>query len=97
LVNKADDPEEVKVRVARALSAGHRGFTEEGFARKWQQVKQQDYHPPTCSRMAAAGMAECASCPLRGRISSPLVLGRPVAAPPASTPVMPPPAPTADP
>lgn len=97
LINKADDPEEVKVRVARALSAGHHGFTEEGFARKWQQVKQQNYHPPTCSRMAAAGMAECASCPLRGRISSPLVLGRPVAVPPASTPVMPPPAPTADP
>lgn len=84
LINKSDDPFDLKTKVARGISVGHRSFTEDSFRRKWEQVQQQDYHPPTCSRMAAAGMPECAGCPLRGKISSPLVLGRPSAAPPVS-------------
>ena len=91
LINKSDDDEALKQKVARGISCGHPGFTEEGLATKWQQVVRQDYHPPTCSRMASAGMPECASCPQRGRISSPLVLGRFTATAPAFSPL---PAPT---
>lgn len=96
LINKSDDDEPTKLKVARALSSGHKDFTEEGFQSKWQQVKAQDYHPPTCNRMRGAGMSECASCPLMGNISSPLVLGRPQAAPHRDDHVLPPPAPAAD-
>ena len=98
LINKSDDTDELKLKVARGISVGHAGFTEDGFARKWRQVQEQGYHPPTCSRMAAAGMPECAGCPLKGKISSPLVLGRPTAAAPQSdATVKPLPAPPADP
>lgn len=98
LINKSDEPDDIKRKVARGISIGHPGFTEENFALKWHQVQQQDYHPPTCSRMAAAGMPECSSCPMRGKISSPLVLGRPGAPRAPSDSTVPPlPAPAADP
>lgn len=84
MINKSDDDEPTKMAYAQAVSEGHPGYSADALGRKWQQVVDQDYHPPTCSRMAAAGMPECAACPLRGKISSPLVLGRPVAAAPAS-------------
>lgn len=90
LINKADDAYTTKERVARAVSTGHAGFTEHGFAAKWKQVQQQDYHPPTCKVMANAGMPECAGCPLRGRVSSPLVLGYPQAQVAPSTSAIPP-------
>jgi uncharacterized protein DUF927 len=77
LINKSDESYEIKERVARGISVGHKDFDEGTFRRKWSQTQEQNYHPPTCSRMAAAGMPECATCPLRGKISSPLVMGRP--------------------
>jgi hypothetical protein len=76
LIWKSDDDEESKWRVARAVSAGHAGFSEDAFAAKWNQTRKQDYHPPTCRVMQGAGMLECAGCPFRGKISSPLTLGR---------------------
>lgn len=98
LINKSDDDFALKTKVARGISVGHRSFSEDTFRRKWEQVQQQDYHPPTCSRMAAAGMPECAGCPLRGKISSPLVLGRPSAAAPVNDATLKPlPAQAADP
>lgn len=97
LINKAEDPEPTKFKVAQALSNGHPKYDQSAFLQKWHQVQAQDYHPPTCSRMAAAGMAECATCPKRGKISSPLVLGRPVAHPPSDASLPPQPAPPADP
>jgi hypothetical protein len=98
LINKSDDDAQLKWRVAQGVSVGHPGYSPESLQRKWLTVQQQDYHPPRCAQMAAAGMPECASCPLRGKISSPLVLGRPSAAPVASGHVLqPPPASPADP
>lgn len=97
LINKSDDTEELKLHVARGISSGHAGFTEPGFLQKWQQVQTQNYHPPTCSRMAAAGMPECGACPHRGKISSPLVLGRLVHREDNGAAVPLPPAPVADP
>lgn len=91
LINKSEDDDAAKERVARAVSMGHPGFTEAGFAQKWQQVRRQDYHPPTCKKMADAGMPECAACPMRGKISSPLVLGRPQAQPAPVNAAIPPP------
>lgn len=97
LINKSDDPEDLKERVARAVSAGHPGFNEGEFQRKWAVTKSQNYHPPRCSQMRAAGMGECATCPLNGKISSPLVLGRVKPAPqPANDVLQPPPARPAD-
>lgn len=98
LINKSDDSDDAKWRAARAVSKGHPSFSEDGLQSKWAQVQQQDYHPPTCNRMAGAGMPECASCPMRGKISSPLVLGRPVYVPPSDAAIPPPaPAPPVDP
>ena len=77
LVNKSDDTPAQKEAIARAISAGHAGFTEGAFQTKWVQVQRQDYHPPTCRSFANAGMPECATCPFNGRIASPLSLGRP--------------------
>lgn len=100
LIWKASDDLPKRERVARAVSVGHPGFSEAGFAAKWKQTQQQDYHPPTCKQLAAAGMPECATCPMRGRISSPLTLGYPTpalqqrpAAVPAPVPVQLAPAP----
>lgn len=98
LINKSDDDEATKWTVAKAISQGHPGYDEAGLTAKWAQVQQQDYHPPTCNRLAGAGMAECSSCPMRGKISSPLVLGRTVYVPPSEAAIPPPtPAPTVDP
>lgn len=97
LLNKSDDSEDTKVKVARGISSGHPGFTEPHFQQKWQQVQIQNYHPPTCSRMAAAGMPECGTCPHRGKISSPLVLGRIVHREDNGAALPLPPAPVADP
>lgn len=77
LINKSDDPAPVKEKVARGLSVGHPGFTEAEFSRKWAQTQQQDYHPPTCDKLYGAGMPQCAACPLRGSIRTPVALGRP--------------------
>lgn len=77
LINKADDDDSVKIKVARHLSQGHPGFSEGVFLTKWGQVRHQNYHPPTCKRMSDMGMPECARCPLRGSIKSPVALGRP--------------------
>lgn len=71
----AETPE-VKERVARHLSSGHPGFTEEGFTQKWAQTQRQNYEPSTCERFATLGMPECATCPLRAQVKSPVVLGR---------------------
>ena len=97
LLNKSDDTEELKLKVARGISSGHPGFSESHFLQKWQQVQVQNYHPPTCSRMQAAGMPECAACPHRGKISSPLVLGRIVHREDTGAALPLPPAPPADP
>lgn len=94
LIWKSDEPLPTKEKVARAVSVGHAGFSEAGFASKWKQVQQQDYHPPTCKQFAAAGMPECATCPMRGRISSPLVLGYPQAPVQNKLSAIPPPPPT---
>lgn len=97
LINKSNDDDTVKWRVAVGVSRGHRAYSEDGLRQKWQQVLSQDYHPPTCSRMQGAGMPECASCPMRGKISSPLVLGRVVYVPPTEAAIPPPaPAPPVD-
>lgn len=80
LVHKADDADDKKLRVARALSDGHPSFSEGEFLAKWDQVIAQDYEPPTCDTFARLGMPECRSCPLRATCKSPVVLGR--AAPP---------------
>lgn len=77
LINKAEDTDEVKYKVARAVSSGHAGFDEAELGRKWQQVQQQGYHPPQCARLEAFGMHECKRCPLRGSITSPISLGYP--------------------
>ena len=97
LINKSDDSDELKLRVARGISVGHPGFDEGHFQAKWHQVQVQNYHPPTCSRMAAAGMPECGTCPHRGKISSPLVLGRVVHRVDNGAALPLPPAPAADP
>lgn len=94
LIWKADDAPAVKERVARAVSIGHPGFSEAGFSQKWQQVQAQNYHPPTCGKLAGFGLPECAACPLRSRISSPLVLGYPQASAVPNTAVIQPPTPT---
>ncbi len=93
LVNKAADDEAVKWKVAKGLSCGHPGYDEGALANKWAQTQQQDYEPPTCARMQSLGMTQCLTCPVRGSVASPVVLGRPVAvladmspAPPASPP-----------
>jgi hypothetical protein len=78
LVNKSDNDEDQKWEVAKAISKGHSSYDEGALSAKWSQTQAQDYHPPTCNRLAGAGMRECKSCPLQGKISSPLVLGRPV-------------------
>lgn len=93
LINKAGDDEGVKARAAVAISKGHPQFSNEGLAHKWSQVQQQDYHPPTCSTFASLGMAECAACPLRHAIKSPVSVGRVAAT--AFTPTPPAPAPQA--
>lgn len=80
LINKADDPREVKLRVAHAISAGHPGYTPGGLEQKWSQVEAQDYHPPTCAKMSGLGMAACATCPMRAAIKSPVSLTRVAAA-----------------
>jgi hypothetical protein len=95
LIWKSDDALTAKEKVARAVSTGHAGFNEASFAGKWKQVQQQDYHPPTCKQFAAAGMPECAACPMRGRISSPLVLGYPQAPVQAKLSAVPAPVPEA--
>lgn len=97
LINKSDDTDELKVKVAEAISVGHAGYSPGHFRQKWQQVQTQGYHPPTCSRMRAAGMPECATCPHWGKISSPLVLGRVVHREDVGAALPPPPAPAADP
>lgn len=97
LLNKSDDSEDLKLKVARGISSGHPGYSEPHFLQKWQQVQVQNYHPPTCSRMAAAGMPECGACPHRGKISSPLVLGRVVHREDSGAALPLPPAPVADP
>ena len=96
LINKSDDPEPTKIAVARAVSRGHSGFSEESFQRKWATVQQQDYHPPRCEQMASAGLPECSVCPMRGKISSPLVVGRITPMAPSDAAVPPPPAPPAE-
>lgn len=93
LINKSDNTDAEKWEVAKALSKGHRDYTEAGLATKWEQVLQQNYHPPLCNRMAGAGMPECNGCPYRGKISSPLVLGRPVIELPREAPIAPAPQP----
>lgn len=92
LINKADDDGDTKAQLAREISQGHPGFSPEALDRKWRQVVDQDYHPPTCARLEAAGLPECSACPLRGKISSPLVLGRPriLPASDAAVPLTPP-------
>lgn len=96
LINKSDDTDDLKYRVAQGVSVGHPSYDPGSFQRKWQQVREQDYHPPRCLQMERAGLPECASCPYKGKISSPLVLGRPSATPVSSSQVLqPPPARTA--
>lgn len=92
LINKSDDEPQTKATLALEISQGHPSFSPDGLDRKWQQVVAQDYHPPTCARLGAAGLPECATCPLRGKISSPLVLGRPriLPASDAAVPLTPP-------
>lgn len=96
LVNNAADDEAVKFKIARHLSTGYPTFTEAEFSAKWAQTQRQNYHPPSCSRMAMMGMPECARCPLRATIKSPVSLGQPQL-PPAAAPDMQPavPEPTA--
>lgn len=89
LIWKSDDDYSVKEHLARSVSSGHPGFDEASFQLKWQQVQQQDYHPPTCKAIEAAGCQQCATCPMRTRISSPLVLGRPQPAVAPSTAAVP--------
>lgn len=99
LINKSDNDEEQKWAVAIGVSKGHPGYDPASLTAKWDQVQSQDYHPPTCARMRGAGMRECQSCPLFGKISSPLVLGRPVLEAPRDEilpPPVSPPAPVAD-
>lgn len=88
LVHGAADPLEKREAVAKALSSGHPGYSDGDFAVKWTQTQQQNYQPPTCERMAGLGMPECAACPLRRSVRSPVVLGRVSAAPvpPATAP-----------
>lgn len=94
LVNKSDDTREIKLRVARAISQGHPSFSEGVLAQKWAQVEQQDYHPPTCAKMAGLGMSACGTCPMRTAIKSPVSLTRVAAAnlgvQPAQSPAPPP-------
>jgi hypothetical protein len=97
LINKSDDTDDLKLRVARGVSVGHAGFSEQAFQAKWQLTKHQNYHPPRCVQMAGAGMPECATCPHRGKISSPLVLGRFVAPAHSSSAVLQPAPQPADP
>ena len=94
LINKSDEDEAVKLRVAHAISQGHPTYTPGGLEQKWAQVQQQDYHPPTCAKMAGLGMSACGTCPMRAAIKSPVSLTR-VAA--ASLNVQPAPAPAPSP
>lgn len=97
LVHRSAEEPDTKLRVAHTLSSGHPGYDPQALEAKWAQVERQNYQPPTCATFAGAGMAECATCPLRGSIKSPVVLGRPqapVAAPdPPAVPIPPPPLP----
>lgn len=92
-INKSEDTPTGKYALARAMSAQHPGFSEESFAQKWAQVQQQDYHPPTCAKFEELGMGECAACPFRGKIRSPLAIGRTQATAPAVPVQLPPPIP----
>lgn len=80
MVAASSEAPDVKERVARALSDGHPGFTEEDFSRKWAQAQAQQYQPATCSKLSQLGMPQCNGCPHAGKIASPVVLGRPRAA-----------------
>lgn len=91
LIWGSSESDATKDKVARAMSQGHPGFNEAGFAGKWQQVKSQNYHPPTCASLEKAGLPECARCPFRGKISSPIVHGYPQAAIAPSISAVPPP------
>lgn len=96
LINRAEEPDHVKLRVAHAVSSKHPGYTPEGLEEKWAQVQRQNYHPPTCATLGGAGLPACATCPLRATLRSPVVLGRPqapVAADTAAIPALPAPLP----
>lgn len=86
MVNQSADSEAVKLAAIHALSKGHPGFTQDALDAKWDQVKAQDYNPPTCSTMQGAGMPQCAGCMFRGSITSPVMLGRAEFAAPVAPP-----------
>lgn len=75
LVWKAADDDAKKELVAKALSKGHPSYSDGEFYAKWEQVKAQNYEPPTCEKFAQY-MPECATCPLRLTVKSPVVMGR---------------------
>lgn len=77
LIHKSGNTEAEKHTVAVAISKGHADFSMSGLETKMTTVRQQDYHPPSCARMAGNGMAECATCPYSGKITSPISLGYP--------------------
>lgn len=89
LINASDESEDVKYRVALAISNKHEGFGVEGFEDKWEMTRSQGYGAPSCDGMAKAGAKACATCPFNGRIKFPSALGRIVSVPVTPTPTTP--------
>lgn len=74
--------------IAHEIGNKHPGYTaastEAKYAQKVNQKEQKDLGYPTCQAYKDAGCKHCETCPLFGKIKSPLNLGivHPVAAPP---------------
>lgn len=66
-------------RIAHVLSSGHSGYdhsqTDELFARKDDERRTRGVGWPSCRSFETNGCKECATCPHRGTIKSPLNLG----------------------
>lgn len=79
--------------LAHRLSDGHAGYSHEStealWERKLREREDRNLGWPTCATIETNGCTACASCPLKGKIKSPLALGRKAtpaaAAPPAAT------------
>jgi hypothetical protein len=72
---------------AHRMSQGHPEYTQEAtdemYDRKIKERQERDIGWPSCNAVANAGCGSCVTCPLRGKIKSPLSQGK--NAPPQAT------------
>lgn len=73
-------------RVAHAVSKNHPAYTPVATETKLAQLAEKGIGPTTCARFASFNAAACQACPHNGKITSPIQLGRVIAA--APTPVV---------